>query len=72
MHKQFSSLTFVIVGLAKTSQVAEPRLKGWRKKSTFCGSSGCIQGFVDKLGTIVKTIYHTSHCISHLVLKLVI
>lgn len=33
---------------------------------------GCaIQGFVGKLGTIIKTIYHTSIFISHLILKLV-
>lgn len=42
VHKHFSGLTIAIVTLAKTSQMAEPRLKGQRKSLCFDGRGGRV------------------------------
>lgn len=42
MHKKFSSLTIAIVTWAKTSQMAEPRLKGQRNNLPFNGRDGKV------------------------------
>lgn len=52
MHTHFSSLTFATGGLAKASQVAEPRLRGWRNSLPFGGRSG----------KVAKGVCHTGIC----------
>lgn len=42
MHQHFSGLTFAITTLAKASQMAELRLKGWRNSLPFGGRGGKV------------------------------
>lgn len=75
IHKYCSSITNGIVTLAKIGQIANPRIREQRNR-LMAGVAKlqrlCIQGPVDKLGIITKTMNHTSYFMSDFVLNLVL